>query len=78
MLDIIERVDHLANEGFWEVKAQCLEFACVMLSALRSHSHLLAVKDDIKSTSAGGKDTTKTSQTNANVGTDRNKIKTAL
>lgn len=78
MLDITERVDHLANESFWEVKAQCLEFACVMLTALRTHSHLLAVKDEIKSTSAGGKEAAKAAVGNVNVGADRNKMKTAL
>lgn len=38
MLDITERINLLANESFWEVKAQCLEFACVMLGALRNHN----------------------------------------
>lgn len=51
MLEVTERVNQLADEGFWEVKAQCLEFATTMLTQFRSLSHLLAHKDDLK---AGG------------------------
>ena len=56
MLDVIERVNQLANEEFWEIKAQCLEFACIILTAFRNLSQLLAVKDEIKATSTGNKD----------------------
>ena len=51
MLEVTERVNQLADEGFWEVKAQCLEFATTMLTQFRSLSHLLAHKDELK---AGG------------------------
>ena len=48
MLEVTERVDLLANENFWEVKAQCLEFAVTMLTKNISLSHLLAHKDELK------------------------------
>ena len=32
MIEVAERVSMLADEKFWEVKAQCLEFATTMLS----------------------------------------------
>lgn len=48
MLEVAERVELLSNENFWEIKAQCLEFACVILNAMKSHSSLLAIKEDIK------------------------------
>jgi len=32
MIEVAERVSLLADEKFWEVKAQCLEFATTMLS----------------------------------------------
>jgi hypothetical protein len=49
MLEVCERVSSLADEAFWEVKTQCLEFAATILNQFRSHSHVLAVKDDLKS-----------------------------
>ena len=48
MLEVAERVSQLADEKFWEIKAQCLEFATTMLMQFKSSSHLLAHKDDIK------------------------------
>lgn len=42
MIEIAERVSLLAEEDFWEIKAQCLEFATFILSQFRSLSHLLA------------------------------------
>lgn len=42
MIEIAERVNMLADEHFWEIKAQCLEFATIMLTQFRSLSHLLA------------------------------------
>ena len=48
MLEVTERVNLLADEQFWEVKAQCLEFAVTMLTQFRSLSHLLAQKDELK------------------------------
>jgi hypothetical protein len=52
MLEVTERVNHLADEDFWEIKAQCLEYATVMLSQFRAYSHLLAQKDDLKAGTA--------------------------
>lgn len=49
MLEVAERVSRLAEEQFWEVKAQCLEFATTLLTKFATMSHLLAQKDDIKS-----------------------------
>lgn len=48
MLEIVDRVNLLAEENFWEVKAQCLEFATAMLSQYRALSHLMAHKDELK------------------------------
>jgi hypothetical protein len=56
MLEITERVEMLSNESFWEIKAQCLEFATVMLSSLRSHTNVLAVKEEIKTNTQGNKE----------------------
>ena len=42
MIEVTERVNLLADEHFWEVKAQCLEFATTILTQYRSLSHLLA------------------------------------
>jgi hypothetical protein len=49
MLEVCERVSNLADEAYWEVKTQCLEFAATILNQFRAHSHVLAVKDDFKS-----------------------------
>mmetsp|Transcript_22345 Transcript_22345/g.29905 ORF Transcript_22345/g.29905 Transcript_22345/m.29905 type:complete len:255 (+) Transcript_22345:734-1498(+) len=48
MIEVAERVSLLAEENFWEVKAQCLEFATTLLTQYRSFSHLLAQKDELK------------------------------
>ncbi len=32
MIEVTERVNLLADENFWEVKAQCLEFATTVLT----------------------------------------------
>jgi len=48
MIEVTERVCLLAEENFWEIKAQCLEFATTMLTQYRSLSHLLAQKDELK------------------------------
>ena len=48
MIEVAERVNSLAEENFWEVKAQCLEFATTILTQFRSLSHLLAQKDELK------------------------------
>lgn len=48
MIQVADKVALLSSEPFWEVKAQCLEFATVMLTQLRSLSHLLAQKDELK------------------------------
>lgn len=42
MLEVTEKIEVLADEEFWEVKAQCLEFATMMLTKNASMSHLLA------------------------------------
>jgi hypothetical protein len=47
-----------------------------MLSAFRNLSNLLAVKDDIKASTAGNKSGDK--NVNVGVGADRNKVKIAL
>ena len=48
MIEVAERVNLLAEEHFWEIKAQCLEFATTILTQYRSQSHLLAQKDELK------------------------------
>jgi len=48
MIEVAERVNLLADEQFWELKAQCLEFATTILTQFRSLSHLLAQKDELK------------------------------
>lgn len=48
MLEVSEKISALADENYWEIKTQCLEFAAIILSMFKEHSVLLAVKDDIK------------------------------
>ena len=48
MLEVTERIELLADEAFWEIKAQCLEFAVTMLQQNMTLSHLLAHKDELK------------------------------
>lgn len=57
MLEVSEKISALADENYWEIKTQCLEFAAIILSMFKEHSVLLAVKDDIK----GGNQAQKTS-----------------
>lgn len=52
MLEVCEKISNLADEAFWELKTQSLEFAATILTQFRSHSHVLAVKDDLKSGAA--------------------------
>lgn len=52
MLEVCSAVANLSEETYWEVKTQVLEFATAMLHQFRSHSHLLAAKDDLKSGAA--------------------------
>jgi hypothetical protein len=48
MLEVSEKISALAEEHYWEVKTQCLEFAATILSKFSEHSILLANKDDLK------------------------------
>lgn len=51
-----------------------MEFACIILHAMRSQSSLLAIKEDIKTNvNKEGK-----SQASQNIGADKTKIKAAL
>lgn len=79
MLEVCERLCSLADETFWELKTQCLEFSCGMLTQFRSYSHLLAAKDDLKS---GAAKSTSPAQPNANVdqarGSSSNADKTVI
>lgn len=52
IMDITEKVLLLCNDHYWEIKAQCLVFATVVLYSFRSMSHLLQQKEDVKG--AGG------------------------
>lgn len=49
MLEVSEKISALADEQYWEIKTQCLEFAATILSKFKEHAVLLAVKDDLKS-----------------------------
>ena len=54
ILDVTKKVKALSISGHWEVKAQCMLFACNILRYLRSYSYLLkSAKDE------GGTDTNK-------------------
>lgn len=48
MLEVSEKISALADEQYWEIKTQCLEFAATILSKFKEHAILLAVKDDLK------------------------------
>jgi hypothetical protein len=49
IMDITEKVLQLCKtDQYWEIKAQCLMFATIVLSSFRGLSHLLASKDDVK------------------------------
>jgi hypothetical protein len=48
MLEVSEKISSLADEGYWEIKTQCLEFAATILSKFKEHAVLLAAKDDLK------------------------------
>lgn len=48
-MDITEKVLILCNKDqYWEIKAQCLMFASIVLSSFRGLSHLLSTKEDVK------------------------------
>ena len=81
MMEVTERVVKLANEPFWEIKAQCMEFAITMLDQFKSLSHLLAQKDEVKGggkTSAGAERNGKPGSGINNPNQDRNAVKVAL
>lgn len=48
MLEVSDKISALADENYWEVKTQCLEFAATILSKFKEHAVLLAAKDDFK------------------------------
>ena len=54
MLEVCEKISALADETYWEVKTQCLEFAATILSKFKEHAILLAAKDDLKGGVGGG------------------------
>ena len=91
MLEVAERVNQLADEKFWEIKAQCLEFATTMHMQFRTSSHLLAHKDDLKAGAGQPKPTATPGEkkdgplpaggkpgSSAPGGADRNQVKNAL
>ena len=91
MIEVAERVSLLADEKFWEVKAQCLEFATTLLVQYRSFSHLLAQKDELKAKQPDKKEPVtggaaqlqpggagKGIANSAPGGADRNQVKNAL
>lgn len=41
-MDVTEKVLLLANDEYWEIKAQCLVFATIVLNSFRHMSHLLS------------------------------------
>ena len=48
-MDITEKVLLLCkSDQYWEIKAQCLMFASIVLSSFRNLSHLLSQKEDVK------------------------------
>jgi hypothetical protein len=77
VLDVTSHINNLANESYWEVKAQCLEFATTMLTQFSSYSHLLAGKDDIKG-GVGGGPKGGPPKPNSSGGGDRTAIKNSL
>lgn len=40
-MDVTSKIKNLCINPHWEIKAQCLLFACNMLRKLRSYSYLL-------------------------------------
>lgn len=49
IMDITEKVLLLSKtDQYWEIKAQCLMFATIVLSSFRGLSHLLVQKEDVK------------------------------
>jgi hypothetical protein len=49
IMDITEKVLVLCNKDqYWEIKAQCLMFASIVLTSFRGLSHLLSTKEDVK------------------------------
>lgn len=67
MLEVSEKISALADEHYWEVKTQCLEFAATILSKFKEHAVLLAVKDDLKG-AAGAQKASSPSGQNPNSG----------
>jgi hypothetical protein len=48
-MDITEKILQLSQKDqYWEVKAQCLMFASIVLNSFRNMSHLLSTKEDVK------------------------------
>lgn len=85
MLEVSEKISALAEEHYWEVKTQCLEFAATILSKFKEHSILLANKDDLKGANGNApKATSPNSQQQANGNknggamVDKTQIKNAL
>ena len=49
IMDITEKVLQLCrSDHYWEIKAQCLMFASIVLNSFRNLSHLLSQKEDVK------------------------------
>jgi hypothetical protein len=78
VLDVTSHINNLANESYWEIKAQCLEFATTMLGQFSSYSHLLAGKDDIKGGVGGANKGGAPKPGSGNGGGDRTAIKNSL
>lgn len=78
-MDVTEKVLLLCRDQYWEIKAQCLIFATIVLNNFRQLSHLLSQKEDVKGAqgiqkSMSGKPGSSSGPNNA----DRNTIKKNL
>eukprot|EP00347_Sterkiella_histriomuscorum_P008400 403345240 len=79
IMDITEKVMMLSNDQYWEIKAQCLIFATVVLNSFRNQSHLLQQKDDVKGGGIQKALSGKPGSSQGNgAGQDRNSIKRNL
>ena len=81
IMDITEKVLLLCSKDqYWEIKAQCLMFATIVLNSFRNLSHLLSTKEDVKGGIKRGLSDGPTSSVNNGPGSnaDKNVIKKNL
>jgi len=82
-MDITEKVLMLCSQDqYWEIKAQCLMFASIVLNSFRNMSYLLSAKDDVKSggipRSGSGKLPTSSANNGPGASADKNIVKKNL